>query len=418
MLTVEALGYRHPTARAPALEGVSFDLEAGELLLVHGPTGSGKSTLARLCAGLLQRHGGGTVSGRVLLNGRDVGALAPAERVREVAFVAQDPTDQLVTGTLGDELAFAAESAGLAAESILAAVPRALAEFGLPLEPRRPVTALSTGQTQRLVVAASMSAGARLLVLDEPLAHLDPGASEALLARLRTLAKQGAAVLIVEHRLALARRYATRELALGEHQPLSRHVPVPRSPGARVATLQNASFNYGAQRVLDRVSLALHQGDRVSLVGPNGAGKSTLLGLLARTPGALPVPQDPDLSLFCPTVREELLYGPIERGHPVELDRIVADFDLGALLQRAPQSLSRGQRLRVALAAAVATRPSLLLLDEPTAAQDPAHVQATMAAVDRHLDGALVFATHDLDLAATAARPYHLRDGGLHEGLS
>ncbi len=418
MLSVRGLGYRHPAASVPALEGVSFDLGAGELLLVHGPTGCGKSTLARLCAGLLQRHGGGRVSGCALLNGRDVGALAPAERVREVAFVAQDPADQLVTGTLGDELAFAAESAGLEIGAIRASVPQALAGFGLPPEPWRPVTALSTGQTQRLVVAAAMSAGARLLVLDEPLAHLDPEASEALLARLRALAEAGAAVLLVEHRLALARRFATRELALGEHSPVSRQAPVPRPRGGVVARLEGASFSYGAHRVLDGVSLALHRGDRVSLVGPNGAGKSTLLRLLAEAPGALPVPQDPDLSLFCPTVREELLYGPAEHGHPVELERLVADFDLGDLLQRAPQSLSRGQRLRVALAAAVATRPSLLLLDEPTAAQDPAHVHATMAAVDRHLDGALVFATHDLDLAATAARRYHLSDGRLHEGLS
>ncbi|MBM4392827.1 MAG: ATP-binding cassette domain-containing protein [Deltaproteobacteria bacterium] len=418
MLSVRDLGYRHPTASAPALQGVSFDLLPGEMLLVHGPTGCGKSTLARLCAGLLQRHGGGLASGRVLLDGHDVAALPPAARVGQVAFVAQDPADQLVTGTLGDELAFAAESAGMETEAIRAAVSRALHEFGLPPDPARPVTALSTGQTQRLVVAAAMSAGARLLVLDEPLAHLDPGASEALLVRLRALAEGGAAVLLVEHRLALARRHATRELALGEHCAVSRHTPVSRAPGPRVATLDGASFHYGAHRVLDRVSLALHRGDRVSLVGPNGAGKSTLLRMLAEAPGALPVPQDPDLSLFCPTVREELLYGPAEHGHPVDLPGLVADFDLGELLDRAPQSLSRGQRLRVALAAAVATRPSLLLLDEPTAAQDPAHVHDTMAAVDRHLDGALVFATHDLDLAATAPRRYHLREGRLHEGPS
>ncbi len=460
MLHLAGVSYRHPTAATAAVSGVDLTVSAGELVLLTGPTGCGKSTLLRLAAGLLQRHGRGDFAGSVTVDGADPAAMAPSERVRHVALVGQDPDDQRVSATVGDEIAFAAESAGMDVATVDARVGALAEALGLPGGPGREVSALSSGQRQRLSVAAALAAGARLLLLDEPLAHLDPTAARELVERLRALADGGDAVVVVEHRLEALWGAADRVVLMQggvivgdappEHTGLAalralgltaptlvelrdRLGRAPEADEARVAsdipptsgapgvgtTASDAALVAAAALTwtfpggdgLHGVDLAVGAGERVALVGPNGAGKSTLLRALAGELGGgvrrrgrlVAVPANPDLGLFTPTVREELAYAPRELGLgdvPRRVAALALAFGLTELLDRPPQALSRGQRLRVAVAAALAAEPAVLLLDEPTAGQDLEQVERLMAAIHTTLGaGALVFATHDLVLA-------------------
>jgi energy-coupling factor transporter ATP-binding protein EcfA2 len=117
------------------------------------------------------------------------------------------------------------------------------------------------------------------------------------------------------------------------------------------------------------------------------------------------VPQDPDLALFCSTVQKELAYGPADhRMSPDAVSSRVRDaaeaLSIDDLLDRPPQALSRGQRLRVAVAACLACTPDVLILDEPTAGQDREQVERMMDGLRESMSsGALIFATHDLELA-------------------
>jgi energy-coupling factor transport system ATP-binding protein len=432
-LSLLAAGYRYAAGRG--VGPVDLGVGPGERVLLAGASGSGKSTLLRLAAGLLHRHGWGTTSGAVRVDDADPAALAPAERPGRLAFVAQDPGDQLVCGTVADEVAFGPECAGWPADRVTARIPAVLAEVGLDgLDARDPRT-LSTGQQQRLVTGAALAAGARVLLLDEPLAHLDPDGAAALLARLRDLADAGVAVVLAEHRLDAVRPWATRMVVLRDGALVHDGPPVdvpeladpPADPPvARLgdvvldATIRHA---YGDRVVLDGVHLTLRAGERVALLGANGAGKSTLLGRLSGRLGepvaadVLEVPQDPDLTLFCATVREELAYGPTDRRQPGDRVTAVADaMRLAPLLDRPPHALSRGERLRVAVGAALTCAPRVLLLDEPTAGQDRPAVEATLRAVHAALpDGAVLFATHDLALARRhATRVLTLREGRIH----
>jgi len=417
-MKLEGLGYTY--VGGASVGPVSLALRPGERVLLTGPSGSGKSTLLRLAAGLTQRHGQGDVVGQARVDGQPLAGMAPAQRARQVGLVTQDPSDQLVAGSVADELAFGPEGAGFAPEQTHARVGELLAQLGLPAAaaPQQ----LSAGQRQQLVVAAARSAGARWLLLDEPLGHLDPGAAQRLLEQLDALASAGLGVVVVEHRVDACWAWCDRVVVMRRGQVVvdrprsevhpsdleglqlpaalgapAEVVPPPRA-GAVVHTLRGLAASYDGRAVLHGVDLVLRAGERVVVVGPNGAGKSTLLRQL---PG-LRVPEDPDLSLFRATVAEELAVGPTERGLTVDVDRIARALGVRDLWEEPPQALSRGQRLRVAVAAALCCQPAPLVLDEPTTGQDAEHVEGLFDALEA-LGTSVVFATHDLELAARRA---------------
>lgn len=469
MIRLEGTSYRYPAG--VSVGPVDLVVAPGELVLLTGPTGCGKSTVLRLAAGLLQRHGHGRVGGSVTIDGHDPASLIAAQRVTTLGFVGQDPDDAVVAGTCAAELAFGLESAGFPPARIHARVSELLAMLGLTDRAERSPFALSGGQRQRLVIGAALAAGARALLLDEPLSQLDPEGARAVMALLRGLADGGVAVLCVEHRLEIAMPLATRTVlmdegrvvadplasaaplrALGLHGPaldeLAEHTGgrvwrrrlregSPAEPdvsrGTTVIHVSDVSFAWpGERRCITDVSLSISAGERVAIVGANGAGKSTLLGLVSgrlralagrvsRTGRLVEVPQNPDLALFNETVRAELAYGPEEaRLHPKETAARVSGaaqaLSILDLLDRPPQALSRGQRLRTAVAAALTCAPRLLVLDEPTSGQDGDQVDRMLAALPIALGGgaggALLFASHDLDVVLRHATRVVVLDRG------
>jgi cobalt/nickel transport system ATP-binding protein len=188
------------------------------------------------------------------------------------------------------------------------------------------------------------------------------------------------------------------------------------------------SFRYPDGRIaLDGVHLEVEHGERIAVLGPNGAGKTTLMlhlnGLLRGdgtlrvagldvAPGTLRalrarvglVFQDPDDQLFMPTVAEDVAFGPLNLGLDADaaaarVAAALAAVGMGYAAERAPHTLSLGQRRRVAIATVLAMDPDLLVLDEPSANLDP-RARRELVGVLAHVQGTMLVVTHDLPLAA------------------
>ena len=212
-------------------------------------------------------------------------------------------------------------------------------------------------------------------------------------------------------------------------------------------SLTDVSFSYpGNIPALSGISLAINKGERTAIIGANGTGKSTLLTLL----DALIFPQqgayafcgkeitqqsmndaafqrefrkkvgfvfqNPDIQLFCPTVKDDILFGPLQLGIPKEemlqrFNRTVVDLlKLTPLLERSPHDLSIGEKKKVAIASVLVIEPDVLLLDEPTAGLDP-QTTRDIIAVLQHAHSAgrtMVFATHDLHIVEEIADVIHV----------
>lgn len=209
---------------------------------------------------------------------------------------------------------------------------------------------------------------------------------------------------------------------------------------APLFALHNVTYRYAhSVLALDGVNLQIERGRRIAILGANGCGKSTLLRLLAglyfastgrvafcgqelsekrfedekfhfdfrRRVGL--VFQDPDVQLFNATVFDEIAFGPLQLRWSKKdilrrVDEMLAMMEIAPLRNRAPHQLSGGEKKRVALACTLALDPEVLLLDEPTAALDPA---SRNRMIDFLMDCAgqktVVTATHDLDIVADIA---------------
>ena len=205
--------------------------------------------------------------------------------------------------------------------------------------------------------------------------------------------------------------------------------------------LADVTFAYPTgRRVLDGVNLSLGQGERVALLGPNGAGKTTLAlhlnGILTAESGEIVVSgtrvskqtmatvrsqvglvfQDPDDQLFMPTVEQDVAFGPVNFGVPVQevpgrVAAALAAVGMSDVHDAYPGHLSFGQKRRVAIATVLACQPSVLVLDEPTSNLDPL-ARRELAEVLASLSVTLLLITHDLPFAWQMCERSVILDGG------
>lgn len=411
MIEVRGLHVRYPEAHA--LRGIDLSIAHGSFVLVSGPSGGGKSTLAHALTGLIPQTAPAEVDGSISIAGLDPRQHSAAQIAVQVGLVFQNPSTQLFSETVEEEVAFGPRNLGLSPEEIAKRVEYAMSATGCAHLRHRAVRHLSSGEQQRVAIAAVLSMRPSTLILDEPTANLDAEGEGLVTRTLLELHHQHQITLVViEHRPESFLPHADRLIwladgrvaadgspaeTLAKAQPPSPPLPsLPPPTGDPLVTLRGVTAGYARHLVLQDCTLTLRRGDFVALVGPNGSGKTTLACVLAgllrprrgkvvwhangKRPRVGFLQQNPLHQLVCDTVEEEVRFGPrnlrAERDEDVE--RLMVQGDLCPLRHRPTRALSVGQQQRTALAAALALQPALLILDEPTIGQDQQHLTQVM----------------------------------------
>ncbi len=212
---------------ALALDGVSFQIWRGDRVAVLGVNGSGKSTLLRLLDGLLEPTEGEVRFGGTPLTERNLQQPQFGRNFRRrVGFVFQDADAQLFNPTVWDEVAFAPRQLGLPEEQVRARVTDTLNLLGIAHLAERAPFRLSGGEKRKVAIACVLSMNPEVLLMDEPIAGLDPRMQSWLVNTLKLLHDAGKTLIVSTHNLHLLPEIADRAIILSEEHTLLADMPV------------------------------------------------------------------------------------------------------------------------------------------------------------------------------------------------
>jgi ABC-type branched-subunit amino acid transport system ATPase component len=412
-----------------ALARVDLDVEDGEIRALIGPNGSGKTTMLNVITGVYRPVAGAiTLGGRELVGRRphQITPLGVARTFQNIQlFPAMSVLDNVRVGYHSRsraELWGALFRPGWVRDeerTITEAAREALEFVGLADRRDEPAGSLPYGQQRRLEVARALATGARLLLLDEPMAGMNPSEAAEMSRLIAKLRDEGRTILLIEHNMKVVMGLCDRVSVLDHGEKIAEGAPGEiqadgrvieaylgrareaatasgRAGGDVLLALEGVSAGYGAIRALQGISLAVREGEIVAVIGANGAGKTTALravsGLLPLTGGRVLFRGEPldgmrpeeivsrgvvhvpeGRKIFAElTVAENLALGAyLHHRDPAETrrraDQVLERFPVLRDRQRQRGgTLSGGEQQMLAIARGLMARPRLLLLDEPS----------------------------------------------------
>lgn len=447
------------------LEDISLDIIPGTITLLCGASGSGKTSALQLLNGLVPHFHQGTIVGTVRVADLDVGSADIGACGEVSATVFQNPKTQFFTSAVRSELAFRMENHGISQAVMDAAVTRTAAQCDIEYLMDRQLKEMSGGELQKVACAQAISANTPLLLFDEPTSNLSVEAIEEFTDMLTHLKQQGRTIVIAEHRLYFLRNLVDQVVLLEDGHIVKRmsgatffaqsdserrkaglrtlikpsfDTAISTSPSVSALpakksddsglVLNNLSFSYGKQPILDIEHASFPKGSISALVGANGAGKTTLARLICgllkeerhstisfdgkplspkqRTSMSYIVMQDVHRQLFADSVRKEVtLAFDKDAQRNKDVLGILKQLDLGTYADRHPLSLSGGQKQRLVIASAIACDKQIYVFDEPTSGVDYRHLIAIAKRL-RALASAgavVIVITHDTELLEICA---------------
>jgi energy-coupling factor transport system ATP-binding protein len=224
IIVIENLSFRYPGAEADVLRNVNLTIERGDFVAVVGGNGAAKTTLCKSINGLIPHYWSGDFAGSVTVDGVDTYTSSVAELSTRVGYVYQDFQNQLVRPTVRDDVAFGPINFGR--DSYAADTDAALDSLGIAHLEDRYIWQLSGGQAHLTALAGALALRPEVIIVDEPVAELDPARAEEIYERLAELNREhGVTVITIEHHAEFVAKYAKSVVLMAHGSPVW-HLPI------------------------------------------------------------------------------------------------------------------------------------------------------------------------------------------------
>lgn len=486
--------FKYRAQAEPSLIDINLEIKKGEKIVIVGPSGSGKSTLAKSLNGQIPNTFPGDIEGEVFVDGKNIKDSSIFDLSLSTGTVLQDTDGQFVGLTVAEDMAFCLENDKVDQEKMKELVEKWADELKITKLLDRKPSDLSGGQKQTVSIGGVLISQVPILLLDEPLANLDPKSGRATMKLVRDLAERlKVTVIVIEHRLeeALlldpdriiavdggkiladlsptdllksdildkitirkplyldALTYAGCDIKsydklgdidqvdikdedLDKLRTWSTNIKeeVKENSNEELIKIEDLSFAYDKDLILENVDLEIKKGELTSIVGPNGAGKSTLAKLMAgflrpnkgkiyikgEDTSSLSIKeiaekigfvlQNPNAMISKTMIYDEVAFGLRVRNIDEETIREKVEETLKICglypFRNWPISaLSYGQKRRVTIASILVLDPEVIILDEPTAGQDLGHYRQMMDFIKDLRDKcglSILMISHDMHL--------------------
>lgn len=324
--------FRYPDEPHLTLAGINLAIREGEFVVICGPSGSGKTTLLRHLKRELKPAG--TAGGEILYYGRPLNEYPLSELSPQIGMVMQDPDSQIVMDDVNQELVFGMENLGFKTDCMRRRAAEITAFFGIGPWLHRKTSELSGGQKQILNLASVLLLEPRVLLLDEPLAQLDPVTSREFVQMLHTLNREtGMTVIVSEHRLDELLPVCDRVVMMDRGE--ISHTGPPRDIAVRLYRDENPRLKHYVPSIA-RLALAVQSSKQETPAAVSDAnvpltvreGRKWAATVEWRKPaGKLVLDQDPEILLSC-----EGLYFQYARGGPMVLKHCSIELEKGDFL--------------------------------------------------------------------------------------
>ncbi|WP_314397733.1 ABC transporter ATP-binding protein [uncultured Gemella sp.] len=411
MITFKNFNYKYIESKKLNIEDLSLNIKKGECILFTGASGCGKTSILRVLNGLAPEFFDGGYSGEFKVAHLNIGdRLKDFSKV--VGSVFQNPKNQFFNLDSTSELAFSMENYGYSKLEIQSRIDEVISEFSAEYLLERNVLELSGGEKQKLAFMASMMLDADVYVLDEITSNLDLKSIQLISSIIETLKKKGKTIVVAEHRIyylkdLIDRMYiikdgkliheVTKE-QLSDFDSKSCHTRQIDLSKVELGNKENRNFKEDFLNI-ERLEYKVH--DRkvalqnenfaaskiYTIIGDNGCGKTTFANALSGlhksehkvklddkyqnnkglVKNAFQVMQDVNYQLFTNQVEKEIKLG---SDNLSLFDEVVDRLNIRKFLDRHPNTLSGGEKQRVAIASALLSNKKVLIFDEPTSGLD------------------------------------------------